>query len=95
LDKRLVMFRLEDPEPDLHKDELIRLDGEIVGYLRSGVYSFTLGRAIGMGYVSHGDGVTRALLDSGRFEIEIAGDRHPAEASFEAFFDPKGERARA
>jgi 4-methylaminobutanoate oxidase (formaldehyde-forming) len=95
LNKRLVMFRLQDPEPELHKDELIRLNGEIVGYLRSGVYSFTLGRAIGMGYVRHGEGVSRALIESGGFEIEIAGDRYPAEASFEAFFDPKGERARA
>jgi glycine cleavage system aminomethyltransferase T len=95
LDKRLVMFRLEDPEPDLHKDELIRLDGAIVGYLRSGVYSFTLGCAIGMGYVRHEDGVTRALVESGRFEIEIAGARYPAEASFQAFFDPTGARARA
>ncbi|WP_347309923.1 GcvT family protein [Defluviimonas sp. SAOS-178_SWC] len=94
LNKRLVMFCLEDPGPDLHKDELIRMNGEVVGYLRSGVYSFTLGRAIGMGYVRHEGGVSAALLRENTFEIEIAGERHPAQASLQAFFDPKGERAR-
>ncbi|MFZ1341577.1 MAG: FAD-dependent oxidoreductase [Paracoccaceae bacterium] len=94
LGKRLVMFRLEDPKPDLHKDELIRMNGEIVGYLRSGVYSFTLGRAIGMGYVRHQAGVTKALLEANRFEIEIGGERHAAQASLQAFFDPTGEKAR-
>lgn len=94
LDKRLVMFALEDPGPVLHKDELIWMDGALVGYLRSGVYSFTLGRAIGMGYVRHAAGVTQALLDASRVEIEVAGGRHPARASLQAFLDPTGARAR-
>ncbi|MBZ0123717.1 MAG: FAD-dependent oxidoreductase [Roseovarius sp.] len=94
LQKRLVMFGLEDPGPDLHKDELIRMNGRIVGYLRSGVYSFTLGRAIGMGYVTHADGVTAELLAGSTFEIEIGCECYPARASLQPFFDPKGERAR-
>ncbi len=94
LQKRLVGFMLDDPAPTLHKDELIRRGGEIVGYLRAGVYSFTLGRAIGMGYVRHEAGVTAALLAEGGFEIEIEGVCHGATASLQAFFDPKGERAR-
>lgn len=94
LAKRLVGFMLDDPGPTLHKDELIRRNGEIVGYLRAGVYSFTLGRAIGMGYVRHEAGVTSALLKEGGFEIEIEGALHGATASLQAFFDPKGERAR-
>ena len=94
LPKRLVMFRLHDEEPDLHKGELIRLDGKIVGYLRSGAYSFTLGRAIGMGYVNYPGGVDQALLAQGQFEIEIACERFAAEASFQAFYDPRGERTR-
>ena len=43
LSKRLVLFKLEDPEPLLYKDELIRLDGRIVGHLGSGAYGYTLG----------------------------------------------------
>ncbi len=93
--KRLVQFRLLDPEPLLFHDEPIVMDGERIGLLTSGSYGHTLGAAIGMGWVRHPDGVTPELLRSARFEIEIAGERHPAEASLHAFYDPKGERLRA
>lgn len=94
LDKRMVLFRLEDPAPVLHKDELIRMNGKVVGYLRSGAYSFTLGHAVGMGYVRHAGGVTSQLLAANEFEIEIASECFRAQASLQAFFDPTGERAR-
>lgn len=94
LEKRIVMFSLEDPEPVLHKDELIRMNGEIVGYLRSAVYSFTLGRSIGMGYVRHKGGVNKALVQDSTFEIEIAGERYAAQASLQSFYDPTGEKTR-
>jgi len=92
--RRMVLFRLKDAAGDLHRDELIHLDGKRVGYIRSGAYGFTLNRAVGMGYVSHPDGVDKKLVEQGRFEIEIAGKRFPAEASLQSFYDPKGERAR-
>jgi 4-methylaminobutanoate oxidase (formaldehyde-forming) len=90
--KRLVQFRLEDPEPLLFRDEPIVMDGERIGLLTSGSYGHTLGAAIGMGWVRHPDGVTPELLGSARFEIEIAGARYPARASLRPFYDPTGER---
>jgi glycine cleavage system aminomethyltransferase T/glycine/D-amino acid oxidase-like deaminating enzyme len=95
LGKRMVLFKLRDPGPTLFKDELIRLDGRIIGYISSGAYGHTLGAAVGMGYVHHGDGVTAELVAGGDFEIEIACERYPADASLRAFYDPKGERARS
>ena len=92
LGKRLVMFKLKDPEPVLFREELIRLDGAIVGYVSSGAYGFTVGASVGMGYVRHPDGVSAEMIDSGRWEIEIACERYPAEASLRPFFDPAGER---
>ena len=94
LNKRLVMFKLADPEAVLFHDELILLDGDIVGYISSGAYGFTLGHAVGMGYVHHPDGVTKELVENGQFEIEIACERYPAEASLRAFYDPTGERVK-
>ncbi|MCZ6771779.1 MAG: FAD-dependent oxidoreductase [Proteobacteria bacterium] len=94
LTKRLVMFKLRDPEPVLFHDEIIRLDGNIVGYISSGAYGFTLGTSVGMGYVNHPDGVTKDLVESGDWIIEIACERHPADASLRAFFDPTGERVK-
>jgi 4-methylaminobutanoate oxidase (formaldehyde-forming) len=92
--RRLVQFRLQDPEPLLFHDEPIVMDGERIGLLTSGSYGHWLGRAIGMGYVHHPEGVTADLLQSARFEIEIAGERHAAEPSLRAFHDPKGLRMR-
>ena len=88
LEKRLVMFRLEDPEPVMWGEEAIYLDGKVAGYLSSGPYSFTLGSSVGMGYVHRVGGVTPDLIDNGRWEIDIAGERFQAFASFKGYFDP-------
>ncbi|MCP5087787.1 MAG: FAD-dependent oxidoreductase [Rhodobacteraceae bacterium] len=94
LKKRLVMFKLQDPKPLLFHEELILCDGEIVGYISSGVKSFTLGTSIGMGYVACSEGVTKDLIDTSTWEIEIAGERYAADASLGAFFDPTGKRVK-
>jgi glycine cleavage system aminomethyltransferase T/glycine/D-amino acid oxidase-like deaminating enzyme len=93
--KRLAQFKLRDPEPLLFRDEPIVMDGVRIGLLTSGSYGHTLGAAIGMGWVRHPDGVTPDLLGSACFELEIAGERYPAQASLRAFYDPRGERLRA
>jgi heterotetrameric sarcosine oxidase gamma subunit len=93
--RRLVQFKLQGPEPLLFHNEPIVMDGRRIGLLTSGSYGHTLGAALGMGWVRHADGVTPDLLRSARFEIEVAGERCPAEASLHAFYDPKGERLRA
>jgi len=69
-------------------------DGEIVGYVNSGAYGFTLGASVALGYVHCDCGVTKDCVESGNWEIESAGTRHAAGVSLRAFFDPKGERAR-
>ncbi|MCP4388818.1 MAG: FAD-dependent oxidoreductase [Gammaproteobacteria bacterium] len=94
LSRRMVMFKLTDPEPALFHDELIRMNGEIAGYLSSGAYGFTLGSAVGMGYVNHPDGVTAELIDKATFEIEIACETYAAEASLKPFYDPAGARVK-
>ncbi len=94
LTKRLVMFKLRDPEPVLFHEEIIRRDGDIVGYISSGAYGFTLGASVGMGYVNHAGGITKDFIESGNWEIEIACERYPAVASLRAFYDPAGERVK-
>ncbi len=95
LKQRLVQFALEDPEPLLYHNEPIYRDGDLVGYLTSGNYGHHLGRAIGLGYVEHPDGVDARFVNSGRYEIEIAGERAAAQASLRPMYDPKGERVKA
>lgn len=93
LDKRLVQFRLTDPEPLLYHNEPILRDGRIVGHLSSGAYGHHLGGAIGMGYVPcPGQSVADLLASS--WQIDVAGVRVGAEASLKPLYDPKGERVR-
>ena len=92
-ERRLFQFLLLDPEPLLYHNETIIMDGEIVGYLTSGMYAHSLGGAIGMGFVNR-PGLSAEALKNASFEIEIARQRFPARASLQAFYDPKGERMK-
>jgi glycine cleavage system T protein len=95
LPRRLVMFTLDDPEPLLLGDEPIWRDGVLVGRITSGAYGHTLGRSVGMGYVSHPDGVDGAFVRAGRWELELATERFAAAARLEPPYDPTSARVRA
>jgi glycine cleavage system T protein len=92
---RLVQFLLIDPEPLLYGDEVIYRDGKIVGYLKTGAYGFTLGGAVGMGFVYHENDATTDFINSGSYEIDIAGERYPAKASLQPMYDPQNVRVRS
>jgi len=94
LERRLVQFRLTDPEPLLYHNEPVLRDGQIVGYLSSGAYGHHLGGAIGMGYVPCAGETAQQVLAS-RYEIDVAGTRVAAEVSLKPMYDPKSERVRA
>ncbi|MEM8698297.1 MAG: FAD-dependent oxidoreductase [Pseudomonadota bacterium] len=93
LDRRMVQFKLNDPEPLLYHNEPVFRDGEIVSFLTSGNYGHHLGAAIGMGYVPC-RGETAAEMLASSYEIEIAGARVAAEASLKPIYDPKSERVK-
>ncbi len=95
LRRRLAVFVLEDPEPVLFGDEPIYRDGVLAGRITSGAYGHTLGRAIGLGYVGSEAGVDRGFIETGAYELEIAGERVRATASLQAPYDPKRTRPRA
>lgn len=94
LSKRLVQFRLKDPEPLLYHNEPVLRDGEIVGFLSSGAYGHHLGGAIGLGYVPCAGESAEQLLSS-TYEIDVAGVRVAADASLRPMYDPASERVRA
>ena len=95
LTRRLVQFRLTDPEPLLFHNEPILRDGKIVGQLTSGNYGHALGGAIGLGYVPCRAGETAAELLSARYTIDVAGRIFAAEASLTPLYDPKAHRPQA
>ncbi|MEX2224199.1 MAG: FAD-dependent oxidoreductase [Candidatus Rokuibacteriota bacterium] len=95
LTKRLVTFVLEDEAALPWGDEPILRDGQVVGSVTSAAFGHTLGRAVAMGYVRHPEGVDAAMVASGRFELDIAGDRIPARAGFAAPYDPRALRVKS
>ncbi|NBV73835.1 MAG: FAD-dependent oxidoreductase [Actinobacteria bacterium] len=82
----------------LHHDEPIFRDGVLVGRTSSGMWSYTEGACLAMGYLvrddGSGEGVTQEWLDEGRFEIEVATVRVPASTSIRSFYDPRNTRVR-
>ena len=93
LSRRLVQFRLTDPEPLLFHNEAVVRDGKIVGTITSGNYGHHLGGAIGLGYVPC-KGESEADVLGSAYEIEIAGTRVKADVSLAPMYDPKSERVR-
>lgn len=96
LSRRLMQFRLTDPEPLLFHNEPILRDRQIVGFLSSGNYGHALGGAIGLGYVPcrRRDEAPEEMLASS-YAIEVAGQVFSAEASLSPMYDPKSERIKA
>ena len=76
--------------------ETIYRDGKRVGWLTSGGYGHTIGRAIGYGYVRDAEnGVTRDELLSGSYQLEVATARVPAKIFFEPLYDPAMSRIKS
>ncbi len=89
---RLVQVLLSDPEPLLFHAEPVLRDGVVVGEVRSASYGWTLGGAVGLAFVG-GDGpVTPQWLADGRWEVDVAGTRHPAVVSLRPMYDPTSAR---
>ncbi|WP_294931110.1 FAD-dependent oxidoreductase [uncultured Paracoccus sp.] len=95
LTRRLIQFRLKDPEPLLFHNEPILRDGRIVGFLTSGNYGHALGGAIGLGYVPCRSDETGAAMLASDYAIDVAGRIVAAEASLAPLYDPKSVRVKA
>ncbi|MCY3752108.1 MAG: FAD-dependent oxidoreductase, partial [Gammaproteobacteria bacterium] len=94
LQRRLLQFRLLDPEPLLYHNEPVWHRGRILGHVTSGSYGHTLGGSVGLGYVDTSEVQDIGELLEDGFEIEVAGVRIPAEASLRPMYDPDGKRIR-
>jgi 4-methylaminobutanoate oxidase (formaldehyde-forming) len=94
LSKRLVQFRLKDPEPLLYHNEPVLRDGKIVSFLTSGAYGHTLGGAMGMGYIPC-EGQTAAEVLASAYQVDVAGTLVDAEVSLKPMYDPTSERVKA
>lgn len=95
LTRRLVSFRLRDPEPILVHNEPIYRNGEVTGYITSAAYGHTLGGAVGLGYVACPDAADAEKLLAAEFEITVNGQRYAADAALDPLHDPANSHMRA
>jgi 4-methylaminobutanoate oxidase (formaldehyde-forming) len=93
---RLLAGFATDPRHVLLGRETIYRDGMRVGWLASGGFGYTVGRSIGYGYVRDPEnGVDRAKVLSGNYELEVATERVPAEVFLDPLYDPTNSRIKS
>ena len=75
--------------------ETIYRDGCRVGWLTSGGFGYTIGKSIGLGYVRDPDGVTASFVLDGTYELDVAGERFPADVTLRPLYDPSSLRVKS
>lgn len=94
LRKRLIQILVKDPEPLMFHAEVVRRNGAPLGYLRAASYGHTLGGAVGLAMLEADEPITAAYLETGTWDVEIAGSRYPAIASLRPLYDPQMARVK-
>ena len=87
--RRLVSFRVDAADADVHGYEPIWLDGNVVGFCTSGGFAHHTGTSIALGFLP-----SDRVADCPAVEIEILGEMRPAQMITEPLFDPDGSRMR-
>jgi dimethylglycine dehydrogenase len=87
--RKLVTLAVDATDADTIGDEPVWHDGKVVGWITSGGYAHYSKTSIAMGYVPAG------VNGSGKFEVEILGERRPARLCAKPVFDPEGTRMRS
>jgi 4-methylaminobutanoate oxidase (formaldehyde-forming) len=92
--RHLVQLMLNDPEPLIYHNEPIWRGDQIVGHITSAAYGYTLGGAVGLGYVSAEPGAPADSVLGDRYEVEVACERHGADVSLRPLYDPDNAKIR-
>jgi dimethylglycine oxidase len=86
---KLAFMTLDDPAAVVMGKESILADGDLVGYVTSAAYGYSIGRGIVTGYLP-----ADLAAEGSPVEIEYFGERHRATVAADPLWDPKGERLK-
>jgi 4-methylaminobutanoate oxidase (formaldehyde-forming) len=92
---RMLQFLLSDPDPLMYGNELILLDGVEVGYIQVGGYGHSLGGAVGIGFATLDRPISAEIVNTGHWQIDIAGVKTDATASLKPLYDPSMDKVRS
>jgi len=94
--RRLVQLQVDNPQVMLHHDEPFYRNGVAMGLTTSGGWGYTLNAAVALGYARGEAGQLDAQwVREGDWQVEVAGQRHPATASLRPAYDPQNARIRS
>jgi len=87
--RRLRTLVVDGPDwLPIYGGEAVRVEGEVVGRLRSAAFGYTVGRTIGTGYLP------AALPEGATIEIDVFADRVRGEVAADVLVDPTGAKMR-
>jgi 4-methylaminobutanoate oxidase (formaldehyde-forming) len=82
--RRLVSFKVLDPEPMVWGGELLLRDGAPAGYVTSAAYGATVGASVGLALLRADRGLTQEDLEASSFALDLAGTLLPARVTIRA-----------
>lgn len=88
--RRLVTLVVDDNGVDVVANEPVFHDGNVVGWVTSGGYCHHVSKSVALAYIPTEHATAGAAL-----EVEILGERRPAQYAPEPLFDPTGARMRS
>ncbi len=85
----LCSIKLRNVGPLLHHNEPVLRDGEVVGYVTSGAFSYGQGASVGLCLISSPeDAAAKAALQAGDYAVVVEGQTVPAILSLKPFSKP-------
>ncbi|MBT7335143.1 MAG: FAD-dependent oxidoreductase [Gammaproteobacteria bacterium] len=92
---RLVNLAIDHVQaPFMIHDEPVYRNGVAVGLTTSAAWGHRVNKSLAIAALEHPKGVTKAWLDSGVFEVEIALRRYPVRVQLAPFYDERALRMR-
>ncbi len=94
--RRLVSFRVTDPDSMMWGGELVLRDGVAAGQVTSAAWGETVGSCVGLAYVwdPTGETVSAEWIHAGRYEVNIGGALLPVTVSLKPLYDPTNQHIR-
>ncbi|MFZ5540106.1 MAG: GcvT family protein [Pseudomonadota bacterium] len=80
--RRIVSLVVDAPHTNLWGNELVLRDGAPVGFVTSAAFGHTVGKPVALGLITNTSGAAdRAWIESGQYEVDLAGERFTARVS--------------
>src|SRR5882724_27206 len=94
--RKLVGFRVDDPDAMLWGGELILRDGAVGGQVTSAAWGAMTGACVGLAYVRASDNavINADWIKAGGYEVNVGGQLYPVSVSLKPLYDPGNERIR-